>query len=331
MRWIVVSGNLQAFQFRSEYAMNRTTLTRAILATTLLSLSLSAAAAQKLVATLSMDDFQVGGTETVDFTAQFDTDEAISGIGLTGLWSAVVADNENGTAPWSLDLEVTVTAPDGSELTWNPIGGDVTIADYPLQDFRDGFSDVANEGEFEWSFSSVGPPWVAGMSDVQFHLTTQVPEVEQVFEGSVAEGPLWERPYFIAGISGQGPVIYSAMEFEVTVSGGYDIESVVPSGNNFAYIYQGGFDPEQPLENLLDYGLGNGFGWDGSPQGTSRISAMLFEGETYHLVVSQWSPGNTGQPYTNTVTGPGEFNIIDHDEIFSDRFSEQTEIDETTE
>jgi hypothetical protein len=270
----------------------------------------AASGAELLVATVNGKDFQVPGSGNVQ-TVTFTTDQPITGIGFTALWSAVVADNQNGVAPWSIDLSVTVTAPDGtSQVFWDTIGGDVTIADYPLQDFLSGFEAVDGNGTFTWSFTSIGPPWVAGLSDVQYHLTTEVPDVVQVFEGSVAEGPLWHRPFFIAGISGLGPVIYDAMEFTVSASGGYEIESIVPTGNNFAYIYQGGFDPDNPLENLLDYGLGNGFSYDGSPQGTSRISAMLFEGETYHLVVSQWAATTPGQPYTNTVIGPGEFLVV---------------------
>jgi len=273
-----------------------------------------APAAEKLIATVSGSDFQVGSGGTV-LTVDFVTDQPVTGIGFTGLWSAVVADQQNGIAPWSIDLGVTVTAPDGTVSSfWKPLGGDITIADYPLQDFKRVFADaiVDGTGTYTWSFSSISGPWVAGLSDVQFHLTTEVDDVVQVFDGSTARGPLWHRPFFIGGISGLGPVVYDAMEFQVDVSGGYDIESIVPTGNNFAYIYRGGFDPENPLENLLDYGLGNGSSWDGSPQGTSRISAMLFEGETYHLVVSQWSASQPGQPYTNTVTGPGVFIMSDN-------------------
>lgn len=263
--------------------------------------------AEKLIATVDGSYFEVGGSGSVQNVA-FKTDEPVTGVGFTALWTAVVADDQDGIAPWSLDLSVDVTAPNGtSELQWDVIGGDITIADYPLQDFQSGFESVDGSGEFAWSFTSIGPPWVAGLEDVKYHLTTAVPEVVQEFEGSVADGPMWDRPYFIAGISGLGPVAYNAMEFQVSVAGGYDIESIVPEGNNFAYIYQGDFDPDKPLENLLDYGVGNGFSHDGSPQGTSRISALLFEDETYYLVVSQWSATSPGQPFVNTVRGPGEF------------------------
>jgi len=263
-------------------------------------------AAERLVATVEVPDFTVPGGGTT-IVATFAAGEPVTGVGFTGLWSAVVADDEDGVAPWSLDLEVVVTAPDGSTLEWETIGGDRTIADYPLQDFASGFAGVDGTGTFEWAFDSIGPPWVAGLSGVELHLTTTVPDVEQEFTGTTEGGPLWNRPYYIAGTSGLGPVSYHAMPFTVEVSGGYRIESVVPSGNTFAFLYRGDFDPEAPLTNLLDYGLGNGFAPNGSPAGTSWIDALLLEGETYHLVVSQWSATSPPQPFTNTVVGPGLF------------------------
>lgn len=276
--------------------------------------------AEKLIATVPGDDFQVGGAGSVQ-TVTFAADEPVTGIGFTALWTAVVADNENGIAPWSLDLGVTVTAPDGvSQLAWPRLGGDVTIADYPLQDFTGGFDAVDGDGAFSWSFTSIGPNWIAGLQDVQYHLTTQVSDVEQTFEGSVADGPQWSRPYFIAGVSGLGPVVHEALEFEVEVSGGYRIESVVPTGNHFLALYQDGFDPEQPLLNLLDYGIGNGHAANGSPQGASWIDALLFEGRTYHLVASQWASNTPGQPYVTSVIGPGAFVLASGDPIFADGF-----------
>src|SRR5690554_5607389 len=40
-----------------------------------------------------------------------------------------------------------------------------------------------------------------------------------------------------------------------------------------------------------------------SPQGTSWIDAMLFAGEQYTLVVSQWAFNTPGQTFENTITG----------------------------
>ncbi|TVQ59149.1 MAG: hypothetical protein EA379_11875 [Phycisphaerales bacterium] len=282
--------------------------TRALLAFTgVLALSAGAGAAEKLIETVPGPDFNVGGTPVIQNVA-FTTDQPVTGVGFTARWTAVVADNENGIAPWSLDLGVRVTAPDGAMTPlWKPIGGDVTIADYPLQDYRAGmFESVDGQGEFEWRFTSIGPPWVAGLRNVQYHLTTTVPDVVEVTNGSTLEGPTWNRPFFIAGISGLGPVVYQVRPFRVSVSGGYRFHSVVSNGNNFTFLYQGDFNAATPLANLLDYGLGNGNAPNGTPQGTSLIEAMLFEGVDYYFVNSQWDRFSPGTPYTNTITGPGE-------------------------
>lgn len=262
--------------------------------------------AEKVVATIEGSNFEVGGSG-MDQTVEFTTNEQITGVGFTALWSGVVADEANGTAPWSLDLGVVVTAPDNSTLEWNPIGGEISTADYPLQDFSHGFDCVDGNGTFTWSFTSVEDPWVAGLSDVRYHLTTEVPKVEQVFDGSIDSGPTWTRPFSMVGVSGLGEVVYNVMSFTVSVSGGYEIETVVDAGDTFNYIYKGSFDPENPLDNLLDYGLGNGYSYYELPAGTAFMSVLLFEDETYHVVVSQWSPTSPGEQYVTTVTGPGVF------------------------
>lgn len=265
----------------------------------------AAIAAQLLVETIPGADFDVSGTPVVR-TVTGTTDQPVSGVGFTALWTAVVADTENGQAPWSVDLGVVVTAPNGTDsVDWEPIGGEISIADYPLQDFTPGFLDVSGQGDFEWSFTSVGSPWVAGLRNVEYHLLTEVPDVEEVREGSVADGPTWNRPFSIVGISSQGPVIYDVIEFTVPESGGYTFLSVLQTlDDNFTFLYRGGFDPENPLDNLLDYGLGNGFGDKGTPRGTSLISALLFEDETYYYVTSQFDRFAPGRDFVTNITGP---------------------------
>lgn len=277
-------------------------------------------AAEKLETSIAGPDFSVGGTPVTQ-SVNFDTALPISGVGFTARWTALVADEENGLAPWSLDLSAAITAPDGtSTLLWPRFGGDRTYADYPLQDFIGGFADVAGNGSFQWRFTSVGPPWVAGLRDVEFHLTTRVEDVVGTYPGSVATGPAWSRPYYIAGVSGLGPVVYQATAFEVPVSGGYYFESVVAEGDHFLALYQGGFDPAQPLTNLLDYEAGNGSSPNGPPRGTARISALLFAGRSYHLVASQWSASTPGQSYVTTVTGPAALMLKGDDTLFADGF-----------
>lgn len=90
-----------------------------------------APAAEKVVATVSGPDFDVSGGQVVQ-QINFNAADSISGVGFTAQWTAVVADEEDGFFPWSLDLEIDITAPGGAMLHWAPIGGDRTIADYPL-------------------------------------------------------------------------------------------------------------------------------------------------------------------------------------------------------
>lgn len=276
-----------------------------------LGLALAAPAAEKLVATVAHPDLDVSAAGNTQIVA-FPDAGPVNGAGLTALWTPVVVDDEKGTAPWSLDLEVLITPPTGAPaIDWDPVGGEVSIADYPLQDYTPTplAAAVPSAGNWSFAFDSFGPPWVAGLRDVRLHLTTTVPDVVQVFNGSVASGPTWSRPFSIVGVSGLGPVIYQGIEFRVTESGGYHIHSVVPSGNNFTAIYKGSFNPAQPIANLFDYDVGNGVPVppNGPPAGTSIISAMLFEGETYYLINSQFSATSPGQPFTNTITGPGSF------------------------
>lgn len=268
-------------------------------------LSPASLAAQRLVETIPGDDFDVSAGPVVR-TVTGTTTELVSGVGFSALWTAVVADNENGQAPWSIDLGVEVTAPNGVDtLNWEPIGGEISIADYPLQDFTSGFQSVDAQGDFEWSFTSVGSPWVAGLRNVEYHLLAEVPDVEEVRMGSVTEGPTWNRPFSIVGISSQGPVVYDVIEFTVPESGGYTFLSVLQTlDDNFTFLYRGDFNPDQPLDNLLDYGLGNGFGDKGTPRGTSVINALLFENETYYYVTSQFDRFAPGRDFTTTITGP---------------------------
>ena len=276
-------------------------------------------AAEKLVATQPGTDFDLSSTPVAQMVS-FSAADPVTGVDLTAEWIAVVADEENGLYPWSLDLNPQIEAPGGAMLDWPVVGGDRTYADYPFQDFHAGFNAVDGNGTFTWTFvnSSPQPPFTMGLRNVQLHLMTEVPDVVEVRNDTTEAGPLWRRPYFIAGISGLGPVSYHVIEFEVPVSGGYVFESVVDSGNNFTCLYRGGFDPGDPfdsgdlsaLDHLLDYGLGNGFGPNGTPQGTSLIEALLFEGERYYYVTSQWSATSDPQPFTTTITGPA---LIDTD------------------
>lgn len=252
-------------------------------------------------------DFNVGQSP-IELEIPFTTNQPVHGVGITALWTAVIADKAGGAFPWSLDMSIDVLGPDGeSMLFWPVIGGDRTIADFPLQDATDGFAGVLGNGEFIWTFLLNAPaPYTMGLRDVSYHLLTSVPDVQRAWPGTTAGGPLWNRPFFIAGVSGLGPVSHHAMQFSVTVPGRYQFLSVVDDDVNFNFLYQGPFDAAQPLSNLLDYGLGNGNAPNGTPPGTSLIDALLLSGTSYTYVTSQWSPTTPANPFATTVTGPGE-------------------------
>lgn len=280
------------------------------MATVLLFSAGSAFSAEKIVASVNVGDLVInsaGLSVPVSFGA---ISEPVNGVALTALWTAIVADQENGVRPWSIDMSIQAVGPSGAILNWGaPIAGDVTIADYPIADFSGpGFAsgeDFSTGGTMIFNINSGNPsPWVIGLEGSTFYLTTSVPDQSEIRQGIADSEEQWNRPFFIAGISGLGPVSYDVIEFTVPVSGGYTFDSVVASGNNFTFMYEGSFDPSLPLANLLDYSLGNGFGPFGLPQGRSKIDVTLFEGTTYYFVTSQWDRFSAAQPFTLTITGP---------------------------
>ncbi len=246
-----------------------------------------------------------GATQVVNFS----TSEPITGVALTGGWSAVAGDFVDGLFPWSLDLRADITAPGGATAQWGPsFFGDVTIADYPIADGTGAVLGGTGSGAytFDWSNDPQGPGGVSRVSDPVYYATTTVPD--QTFSYTASPDPTtsWDRPFFIDGVSGLGPTSYDAFEFVVTEPGVYTFESVLSVvDDHFSFLYRGGFDDGQPLENLLDYGLGNGNSPFGVPRGTSAFSALLFPGETYTWVTSQWSRFDPIVDAENTIVGPG--------------------------
>jgi hypothetical protein len=278
------------------------------------SLALNGArAAVRTVASEFLGDFDIASSGSAAFDVDWSGLSQVSGIGFVADWTAVVADNGGGLNPWALDLRATVSAPSGDSLVWDPIGGDITIADYPLADYSSVFSSPQAGGSYSVAFTTPGvpSPYVSGLRGSTLYATEVVPDVTWEYDGSVASGsPTWNRPFFIDGISGLGPVAYDVLPFTVSESGGYSFLSVIPSSNNFTFLYRGDFDPTLPLDNLLDYGLGNGSGQNGTPQGTSLIEALLLEGESYFYVTSQFQQAIPGSTFETTIIGPGNIQTI---------------------
>ncbi|MEM1330185.1 MAG: hypothetical protein AAGG07_06465 [Planctomycetota bacterium] len=296
--------------------MQKTTLTQTALAAALVTLAGQANGALKLVGTTSDTDFNVvtnaGAVRTANFSGISDP---VTGIGMTGRFTFVSGDSGGGTGPWSLDVAMSANAPGGaSSATFTPLGGDQTIADYPLQDGARVFgSGVAGNGSWQFNLSSTQAQagWTYGLRDVQYHLFADA--ADQTFTSTVRpdDSQQWDRPFFIAGVSGLGPTAYAVQEFTVDTSGVYDFSSVLSNGgDHFSFLYSDSFDASSSLDNLLDYGLGNGFNVNGDPRGTSSFSTVLFEGETYYWVTSQWASFSTIADATNTIVGPGTVTIV---------------------
>jgi len=234
--------------------------------------------------------------------------EPITGIGLAGRYVTQSGDFTDGLGPWSLDVRLTSIAPGGGSFAWNPIGGDVTIADYPLQDGANGLPSVAGDGTWTFGFDSTTPQsnWTYRIDSAVVYLLADAPDVSFAYDATPDPANQWNRPFYIEGVSGLGPVAYHAIEFTVDVSGVYDLTSILSNGDNhFTFLYKDGFDPTLPLQNLLDYGLGNGFSPFGDPKGTSHISALLLQGQTYFWVTSQWANSSSIALSSNTIVGPG--------------------------
>lgn len=277
-------------------------------------LAASAANAQTLrvIASATDADFDVPTTQTVTRSITFDTaSQFASGIGLSARFTLVQGDTANGTGPWSLDVALTATNPIGDTgQRYNPIGGDITIADFPLADGGRIF-DFPREADGQWSlaFSSVDQrsSWTYGLRDVTYYLLTDAGP-GQTFQRTTTPDAAqqWNRPFFIEGVSSGGPVAYDAFEFTVSESGVYEFTSVRPDGDDhFTALYRGAFVAQLPLIGLLDYGLGNGFDRFDAPRGTSEFTALLLEGETYIWVTSQWDRFSPIATSDNTITGPG--------------------------
>ena len=269
---------------------------RNLAALTLATTACAAGAGIRVIASFPASDIDIPSTGAVVTLPVSGLSELASGFGITGRWTGVVRDTGGGIAPWSLDYGVTVTAPGGvTRSSPSPWFGDVTIADFPVADAFDGFGGgggldgVNPNGTWTIAHDSGNPsPWVAGLREVTYHLlATSEPDVTFEYTENTQQGNAWNRPFFIEGVSGLGPVDYHLLAFTVDTSGLYSFESVLASGgDHWTCLYEGDFDDTQPLTNLHEYDLGNGFSPFDTPRGTSRFDQLLFEGTTYYWVNS---------------------------------------------
>jgi MYXO-CTERM domain-containing protein len=274
----------------------------------------SAFAAQAVVESVPGSTFQYSGTPTTQFI-NFTTNQPITGVALTGDWSALAGDLGGGTYPWSLDLAANITAPGGEVGQWSaPITGDVSIIDFPIADGSGPIlSGNAGPGayQFDWFDSFGGPGSLAQVANPVYHATTTVPDVNFGYTATPDAATSWDRPFFIGGVSGLGPTSYDLLEFNVDTKGIYEFQSVLSTGgDHFTFLYAGDFDDAAPLDNLLDYGLGNGNSPFGVPRGTSSFTALLEPGTTYYWVTSTWASFSPLADSANSIVGPGAVTVV---------------------
>ncbi|MFG0305486.1 MAG: hypothetical protein ACF8Q5_04655 [Phycisphaerales bacterium JB040] len=130
---------------------------------------------------------------------------------------------------------------------------------------------------------------------------------ESFATGTTATGAMWDRPVGVGpGISGLGPVMYQRKEFQVDQTGVYDLASITPNHDGYLHIYEGSFNPNFQLTNLL------GGGDDGAilGLGSSVVEGLtLTAGQTYVAVVSGFALGEEGR-YSLNALGPGNVFIV---------------------
>jgi len=124
------------------------------------------------------------------------------------------------------------------------------------------------------------------------------------YSSTIVGGPTWTRPFAdCTGASGLGPFRYHTQNFNVTVSGAYTLSSVQDGWDGYIFVYNGSFDPSQPLVNCI---VGN----DDDPGiGASSLTTNLTTGTNYVYVTTSFEDGEEGT-FTNTITGPGDINLV---------------------
>ncbi len=134
------------------------------------------------------------------------------------------------------------------------------------------------------------------------------------WSGTLTEGdPTWDRPNCDGSLTGNIEW-YDFQAFWVDAAGTYDIEVTEMTGNmddSYYLLYENSFDPNDPGTNCIaeaDDG-GSFSGW------ASAMSVPLAVDVQYILVTTQCCDGiDMGEDdggYTNTISGPGNINLVD--------------------
>ena len=155
-------------------------------------------------------------------------------------------------------------------------------------------------------------------------------EAATTFYGTTQGQPFFNRPESLGSLSGVS-VRYSVQPFFPNEDANCFIHSIQESGfDGFIFLYRNGFDPSNPLDNLIAlHDDGPEFG-----RGESRIATrpLLFE-DNYYLVTAGYFAGTTGTfsnmvgceaPATRVVVGDDAFGVGNYDgrvaELLGGRF-----------
>jgi hypothetical protein len=106
-------------------------------------------------------------------------------------------------------------------------------------------------------------------------------------------------PSSVAG----GAFAYDAYRFTANMAGTYSITAASVAFDTYLGLYQGTFDPQNPLVNALEYNDDSGF-----TTTNSLISRSLSTGVQYIAVVTSFAPSSRGS-YSLSISGPGTATI----------------------
>jgi len=99
-----------------------------------------------------------------------------------------------------------------------------------------------------------------------------------------------------------GAFSYDAYGFTVNTAGTYAITAASRVFDTYLGLYQGAFNPQSPLVNVLQYDDDSGAATD------SLINRSLSTGVQYFAVVTSFAPSSRGN-YSLTISGPGTATI----------------------
>lgn len=127
------------------------------------------------------------------------------------------------------------------------------------------------------------------------------------YTGNSTGGPTWARPIAnsatdcgttLSGVGSATP--YSVQEFNVSLTGNYDVSSVQPTFDGYIFVYRENFNPAQPFVNCVG-------GDDDGPGGigTSEMLAVPLDANVSYFVVTTGFGNTDFGAFTNTINGPG--------------------------